>query len=43
MKVKIKNFEQTILEIHESIIGNRKAHFEIETINKAKSQGVSIF
>lgn len=34
----IKNFEQTILEIHENIIGNKKAHFEIKTINKAQTK-----
>lgn len=34
----IKNFEHTILDIHENIIGNRKAHFGIETINTSKSK-----
>ncbi|MCP4049895.1 MAG: DUF2326 domain-containing protein [bacterium] len=35
-KDSIKDFEQTILDIHEKIIGNRKSHFEIDTINKAQ-------
>jgi uncharacterized protein YydD (DUF2326 family) len=34
----IKNFEETILYIHENIMGNRNAHFEIETINSAKAK-----
>ncbi|TGL01907.1 DUF2326 domain-containing protein [Leptospira bouyouniensis] len=31
----IKSFEQTILLVHERIMDNRKAHFEIQTVNKA--------
>lgn len=34
----IKDFEKTILDIHESIMGNRNAHFEIETVNSAKAK-----
>lgn len=34
----IKNFEETILYIHENIMGNRNAHFEIDTINSAKAK-----
>jgi len=31
----VNNFEQTILQIHHSIMGNRKASFEISTVNKS--------
>lgn len=34
----IKIFEETILYIHENIMGNRNAHFEIDTINSAKAK-----
>lgn len=34
----INSFEQTILDIHENIIGNKKAHFEIKTVNKGKTK-----
>lgn len=34
----IKNFEETILDIHESLMGNRKANFEINTVNSATSK-----
>ncbi len=34
----IKEFEKTILHIHENIIGNREAHFEINTKNQSKSK-----
>lgn len=39
----IKNFEQTILQIHENIIGNRKAHFEVITKNKAQAKEFLFF
>lgn len=34
----IKNFEETILYIHENIMGNKNAHFEIDTVNSAKAK-----
>jgi uncharacterized protein YydD (DUF2326 family) len=34
----IKDFEETILSIHENIMGNRNAHFEINTINSATAK-----
>lgn len=34
----IKSFEHTILDIHESIIGNREARFGIETVNKSQTK-----
>lgn len=37
-EINIKNFEETILSIHENIMGNRNAHFEINTINSAKAK-----
>lgn len=37
-EIDIKNFEETILSIHENIMGNRNAHFEIDTINSAKAK-----
>ncbi|MBB3699500.1 DUF2326 domain-containing protein [Flammeovirga yaeyamensis] len=37
-QVEIKEFEETILYIHENIMGNRNAHFGIETINSAKAK-----
>jgi uncharacterized protein YydD (DUF2326 family) len=37
-EINIKNFEETILSIHENIMGNRNAHFEINTINSTKAK-----
>ena len=37
-EIDIKSFEETILNIHENIMGNRNAHFEIDTINSAKAK-----
>lgn len=34
----IDSFENTILAIHEIIMGNRKSHFEIKTIDKASAK-----
>lgn len=34
----IDSFENTILDIHEIIMGNRKSHFEIKTIDKISSK-----
>jgi uncharacterized protein YydD (DUF2326 family) len=39
----IKDFEKTILEAHEYIIGNREAHFGIRTIEKGQSKDVVSF
>ncbi len=34
----IKDFEETILGIHEKTMGSRNAHFEINTVNSAKAK-----
>lgn len=36
----IKKFEKTLIEMHEFIMGNAEASFDIETVNKAKSKTI---